>query len=81
MSDYFTKFCKIRIDEDTMHQMSVDHMRGDLQSLRILIPNFDKLSLNKKLVLMDYIYNLGEKNLLRRIFQTLLKEQELIILI
>ena len=81
VSDYFTKFCKIRIDEDTMHQMSVDHMRGDLQSLRILIPNFDKLSLNKKLVLMDYIYNLGEKNLLRRIFQTLLKEQELIILI
>lgn len=58
-ADYFDKFCKIRVDKDTMQQMSVNHMKKNLQSLRTLIPNFDKLSLNKRLVLMDYMYNLG----------------------
>ena len=58
-ADYFDKFCNIRINEDTMHQMSMDHMKDDLKNLRILIPNFDNLSLNKKIVLMDYMYNLG----------------------
>ena len=42
-----------------MHQMYTDHMKEDLTSLRRLIPNFDKLSQNKKMVLMDYMYNLG----------------------
>ena len=58
-ADYFQKFCNIRIDEDTMHKMYYDHMKDDLKNIRTLIPNFDSLGLNTKLVLMDYMYNLG----------------------
>ena len=60
-ADHFEEICKIRLDRDTIYQMYYDHMKGDLKSLRGLIPNFDALSLNKKFVLMDYMYNLGAK--------------------
>ena len=89
-TDYFQKFCNIRIDEDTMYKMYYDHMKDDLKNLRMykmyydhmkddlknlrtLIPNFDKLSLNKKLVLMDYMYNLGPNKFSEKEFPNFIK--------
>ena len=72
-ADYFQKFCNIRIDEDTMYKMYYDHMKDDLKNLRTLIPNFDKLSLNKKLVLMDYMYNLGPNKFSEKKFPNFIK--------
>ena len=72
-ADYFQKFCNINIDDDTMRQMSIDHMKGDLKSLRKLIQNFDELSLNKKMVLMDYMYNLGPNKFSEKEFPNFIK--------
>ena len=72
-ADYFKKFCDINIDDDTMYKMYYDHMKDDLKSLRKLIPNFDKLSLNKRFVLMDYMYNLGSKKFSEEEFPNFIK--------
>ena len=72
-ADYFAQFCNTNIDDDTMRQMSTDHIKGDLKSLRKLIPNFDELSLNKKMVLMDYMYNLGPNKFTEKEFPNFIK--------
>ena len=58
-ADYFKQFCNIRIDDKDLYDMYYQHMNSDLPVLRNLINNFDDLSLDKKIVLMDFIYNLG----------------------
>ena len=72
-ADYFKKFCNINIDDDTMYKMYYDHMKDDLKSLRKLIPNFDELSLNKRFVLMDYMYSLGSKKFSEEEFPNFIK--------
>ena len=73
VADYFAKFCNIKINENTMHEMYVNHAREDLKNLRLLISNFDKLSLNKKFVLMDYMYNLGARRFSEKKFPNFIK--------
>lgn len=55
----FANDCNLRISPEEEKILYLEHVNKELPRIPYLVPNFNKLSDNKKLLIMDMVYNLG----------------------
>ena len=55
----FANDCNLRISPEEEKILYLEHVNKELPRIPHLVPNFNKLSDNKKLLIMDMVYNLG----------------------
>ncbi len=57
----FAKECPLRITPEEEKRLYLQHVNLELPRIPEIVPNFNQLSNNKKLLVMDMVYNLGHE--------------------
>lgn len=55
---YFETYCDLYIEQNEAQRLHSEHVLNDIPSLRQIINNFDDLSYNKQLAIVDMVYNM-----------------------
>jgi len=58
-ADYFKKFSKLRLSEDSMTKMLNEHLSNNLKQARYELKEFDSLPSPLRLIILDFYYNKG----------------------
>lgn len=60
IEDEFKDACNLRITPEEEKRLYLNHVKEILPKIYDVVPNYDQLSDNKKLVIMDMVYNMGK---------------------
>ena len=58
-ASYFEDFCDLYIDPNEEKRLHNDHVVQDIPIIKNIIKNYDNLSYEKQLAILDMVYNLG----------------------
>ena len=58
-ANYFEDFCNLYIDPNEAKRLHNEHVVKDIPVIKNIIKNYDELSYEKQLAILDMVYNLG----------------------
>ncbi len=70
VASYFEDFTTLTLSQSDIDKLVVDHMRGDLEALLRMFPEFGNYPLPAQIAIWDMIYNLGPSRL-RNLFPSM----------